>query len=124
MILSAAVMAALGLGMSFLPQELLATLGVPDADARLVVLVQVVGALYLGFAILDWMARGNPMGGIYSRPLVTGNLLHFAAAAIALVKATFAGGRGPAELVLTLTYVVLAIWFGAVLLSSPVRSAT
>lgn len=123
MILSAIVMGVLGVGLSFLPQELLGALGVPAAEGAIVLIAQVMGALYLGFATIDWMARGIPIGGIYSRPLAMGNFLHFAVAAIALTKALPGGARGPGELVLTITYVILAVWFGALLFSSPVRGA-
>jgi hypothetical protein len=117
-------MGALGLGMSFLPQELLGALGAPGASGAMVVIAQVIGALYLGFAMLNWMARGNPIGGIYSRPIAMGNFLHFTVAAIALAKALLAGASGPARIGLTAMYVILAVWFGAVLFTSPVRGET
>jgi hypothetical protein len=77
MTLSAALTAALGVGGSFLPQEILARFeSAPDWFPILV--VQVAGALYLAFAILNWMARGNLIGGIYASPLALGNFMHFA----------------------------------------------
>lgn len=115
---SAALMALLGLALSFLPQEILAVAGV-EAEGPAVVLAQVLGALYLGFAILNWMARGLLLGGIYARPLVLGNFLHFAVVAIVLVK-VLAAGSAPAVLWAgTVVYVVFAVWFGGVLFIHP-----
>ena len=47
---------------------------------------QACGVLYLGFAILNWMAKDDLIGGIYSRPVAMGNFLHFFTIAMALVK--------------------------------------
>jgi len=109
---SALVMAALGVAATFLPQEIIAALG--GSGRTLPLLVQVLGAAYLGFAMLNWMAKESLIGGIYSRPVSMGNFLHFAVAGIALVKAVAAGERAVAVLVCTAIYVVFAVAFGAV----------
>ena len=109
---SALVMAALGVAATFLPQEIIAALG--GSGRTLPLLVQVLGAAYLGFAMLNWMAKESLIGGIYSRPVSMGNFLHFAVAGIALVKAVVAGERAVAVLVCTAIYVVFAVAFGAV----------
>jgi len=31
----------------------------------------------LGFSILNWMSKASLIGGIYNKPLLIGNLLHF-----------------------------------------------
>jgi hypothetical protein len=90
---SAVAMGALGAAASFLPQEILQRAGLASTGPA-VLGVQVLGALYLGFAMLNWMARANLIGGIYGRPVAMGNLLHFTVAALALVKsAAAAPGR-------------------------------
>jgi len=109
---SALVMAALGVTATFLPQEIIDALG--GNGRTLPLLVQVLGATYLGFAMLNWMAKESLIGGIYSRPVSMGNFLHFAVAGIALVKAVAAGERAVATLVCTAIYVVFAVAFGAV----------
>ena len=109
---SALVMAALGVAATFLPQEIIAALG--GSGRTLPLLVQVLGATYLGFAMLNWMAKESLIGGIYSRPVSMGNFLHFAIAGIALVKAVVAGERAVAILACTAIYVVFAVAFGAV----------
>lgn len=118
---SALTMFAAGLALSFLPQELLTAIGAAPVPL-LILLLQVTGALYLGFAMLDWMNRGNLVGGIYGRPLVVGNLLHFAAVAIAVLKLVAVGERAPAVLAAGVVYVVLALGFARALVTNPVAS--
>lgn len=112
-------MAAAGILASFMPQEILAHYGVRP-DARAVLLIQIVGALYLGFAILNWTARSNLIGGIYSRPVALGNFLHFAVVAVALLKAVIGRSLQSREIIVAaLIYSVLAVWFGLVVFTSP-----
>lgn len=82
---SAVFMALVGLGAAFYPDEILQHLGY-SAEGLGVVLVKVLGGLYLGFAILNWMARHNPIGGIYSRPVAMANFVHFLAVALTFVR--------------------------------------
>jgi len=110
---SAAFMAALGLATSFLPQEILAHLGT-RADAANTLILQIVGALWFGFALLNWSARGNLIGGIYSRPIALGNFVHFAMVSITLIK-LISADAAPYLLVGTACYALLAIGFGLVL---------
>ena len=123
MILSALWMALLGLAASFLPQELLAHFGFgPDRHAAL--LIQVLGAAYLGFAMLNWMARHNLIGGVYSRPVAMGNMFHFVVAALALLKAVFGGSARSTEMMAaTLVYCMFAVWFGVVVFTHPLAKA-
>ena len=117
MISSAALMAVIGLGMSFMPQEILGMHG-SVADNATVLLVQMAGAVYLGFAMLNWMARGILIGGIYARPVALGNFLHFMMVAITLTKAAAAFAVLPLA-ISAAVFSVFAIWFGAVLFKPP-----
>lgn len=114
---AAVTMGAAGLLLQFAPVEVMHALGAaPDAVVPL--LAQVTGALLLGFAMTDWMSRGARMGGIYARPLVTGNLLHFVTGGLALLK----GASASSSLALwgvTAIYAALAIAFTIVLLTHP-----
>jgi len=118
MIVSAMVMAALGLAASFVPREILIAVGARP-DALEVLLVQVAGALYLGFAMLNWMARGNLIGGIYGRPVAFGNFMHFTVVALAMLKALIVGPRPPVIIVGATVYWVLCVGFGWVLFTPP-----
>lgn len=121
MVASAAWMGILGAGVSFFPQEILAAVSIP-VTATAVLLLQVTGALYLGFAVLNWMARGNLIGGIYSRPVALGNFLHFGIVALTLIKAILNGQREPALIAVAAIYLLLGFSFGTILFSSPVRA--
>ena len=87
---SAVFMGFLGATATFLPQEILVRAGAPPVGSS-VVFIQIAGALYLGFAMLNWMAQGNVIGGIYSRPVAIGNLAHFTIGGLGLLKAILAG---------------------------------
>jgi hypothetical protein len=117
--LSAAFMALLGLAASFLPVEILAAAGGDDSLVPILA-IQIAGALYLGFALVNWMARGILIGGIYARPLALGNFMHFGVAAISLAKAYGAAPWTPV-LALLVPYAVFAAWFGAVLFTHPLK---
>lgn len=82
---SAVFLALVGIAAFFVPQEMLQYVGAPPAKAS-VVFVEMLGAVYLGLAMLNWMARGNAIGGIYSRPVALGNFTHFFAAAVTMLK--------------------------------------
>lgn len=111
-------MAVLGLGATFFPQEALAYTGAgPEGPG--VLAIQVAGALYLGFAFLNWMAQANLIGGIYSRPVAVGNFCHFTMAALALVKGVLAGQHAAVVVGGAGTYAVFAIMFGLVLFGRP-----
>jgi hypothetical protein len=118
MSVTAVVLGALGLGATFLPQELLRLAGAAESGP-LVALVQLLGAVWFGFAMLDWMARESLLGGIYGRPLVVGNLAHFVIAGTALLKLVV---RDPQARTLwpgAVLFCLLAIAFGAVLFRHP-----
>lgn len=108
---SALFLGLLGIGASFVPQVILSHFGAP-IEGLPVVLVEVTGALYLGFAILNWMARDKAIGGIYSRPVALGNFFHFVLVAVVLLEELIRGQTGTAFVVGTGAYVVFAACFG------------
>lgn len=118
LVASALLLGALGLLGTFLPAEALGWAGTPTT-APLVLLVQVTGALYLGFAALDWMSREHLLGGIYGRPLTVGNLMHFLVAALAMVRVVGGGGAHPVLWALTALYALMAAAYAVVLFRHP-----
>jgi hypothetical protein len=118
MTLSAILMALLGIAATFLPQEILSSFGAAPRGLEMLQ-VQILGALYLGCAILNWMARANLIGGIYSRPVAMGNFVHFAVVAVTLLKALIAGERAEAVLIGAVLYSIFAVWFGLVVFTHP-----
>lgn len=116
---SAFVMGAAGIAASFLPTGLLEALGTaPATPLRL--MVQLLGALLFGFAMINWAARGSAMGGIYGRPIAIGNLTHFVIGGLALSKAVLDGATEPAVMVAAAVYVLFAVAFALVVFRSPV----
>ena len=120
---SALALGLLGFLGSFMPDRVLGWLNAPASPA-LMLLVQVLGALYLGFAILNWMARGNLIGGIYSRPVAIGNLLHFVSGGLAMIKLLARAPELQALWALALIYAIFAACFAVVLFRHPGRAGS
>jgi len=76
MILSAAVLGITGMTLTFMPAEILAYAHILAAKPLQFVL-QAAGALYIGFAMLNWMSKGAVIGGIYNKPIALANFTHF-----------------------------------------------
>ncbi|HEY4247104.1 MAG TPA: hypothetical protein VGM64_09625 [Lacunisphaera sp.] len=107
---SSVVLAVTGLVTSFAPVELLTALKTTSTNP-LPVIIQLLGALYLGFALMNWMAKGSLIGGIYARPLSVGNCLHFTVGTLALFKHQLAiGFHGPMTIALVV-YAIFALAF-------------
>ena len=105
-----------GMVLSFLPQEVSNGLGMPGSAA---IFLQVLGALYLGFALINWTAKANLIGGIYSRPVALGNLAHFVVGALALAKLTFKDTSLNYLWVAALVYSAFAFLFAYVFFTTP-----
>lgn len=116
MIASAAVLVAFGLVLSFAPEEAIVYLG-GTVQGFETLLVQLAGALYLGFAITNWTAKGMVLGGIYGRALVLGNFLHFTIGALALLKVASGTAQSPVVWAMAAVYAVFAVLFFRLLFS-------
>ena len=82
-----------------------------------------MSALYLGFGILNWMAKGTLIGGIYNKPIAIGNLMHFGVGAIALVKVV-SNIQTHTEIVISLTviYVIFSFLFVYIFRTNPSKT--
>jgi hypothetical protein len=77
----------------------------------------------LGFGILNWMAKGTLIGGIYNRPIPIGNFMHFGVGAIALVKVVSKIETHSGIIIsLTAVYVVFAVLFAYIFRTNPIRT--
>jgi len=85
MVASAIFLAVLGVLTTFFPYEVLARHGT-EPDGPTVLLIEMMGATYLGFALLNYAARGVIIGGVYARPLALGNFLHFMMVTVTLAR--------------------------------------
>jgi hypothetical protein len=120
---SAALMAVGGVFLQFFPHEILNYLESPSTGINSLFL-QLVGALYLGLAATNWMAKSVLIGGIYARPLAIGNFAHFLIGALALIKYAFAqqpGLSSPVIWVLAIIYSLFAVIFGYVFFTHPLK---
>lgn len=121
MIATAVYLGIAGLGLTFLPQEIVRFFEV-ETNQTFILALQILGSLYLGFGMMNWMGRKSLIGGIYSRPLVFGNLLHFLVSAFALIK--MVGKYTETQFVVILTisivYSIFALCFGYLLRTSPI----
>lgn len=114
-------MAVCGILFQFVPHEISNTFNV-DSSGIVPLFVQIIGAMYLGFAMMNWMAKSVLVGGIYARPLAMGNLLHFTIGALALLKFAFSAPNLLSIWIATVIYSILAILFGIVLFTHPQKS--
>ena len=125
---TALVLGGAGIAASFMPHDILVGLGLAPV-VPLPLLVQLLGALLFGFAMLNWLAKDMSIGGIYGRPIIVGNLAHFVIGALTLLKASVggdsvvlwsAGGVHPRRTIaLSGVYAFFATWFGLVLFKRP-----
>lgn len=124
MISSCIFLGAVGITLTFVPDEIISSLSVAPNQISTLSL-ELLGALYLGFAILNWMAKESVIGGIYNRPIAIGNFMHFVVGALALVKIV-GSIQTPTEAVIALTvvYSVFALLFGYVFRTNPAMKKT
>lgn len=119
---SAIILAIIGILLSFFPQE---TADYFDIESNMITILflKILSALYLGFGILNWMAKGTIIGGIYNRPIAIGNMMHFGVGAIALAKVA-SGIQTHSEIIIALTavYVIFAVLFAYVFRTHPGKS--
>lgn len=119
MTVSAIVLGGAGIALIFAPEEAVRFFMV-GADKQAVLFIQIIGAAYFAFAMLNWMTKDNAIGGIYNRPIAIANVTHFGIAGLALVKALAANPNLPYQWwALTAFYAVFAIAFGIVFLRHP-----
>ena len=119
MISSCIFLGAQGIILTFMTDEIISGLSIIPEPIS-ILLLQLLGALYLGFAMLNWMAKDSLIGGIYNRPIAIGNFMHFLVGALALIKIiTKIHTHSEIVISLTIVYSVFAILFGYVFRTNP-----
>jgi hypothetical protein len=111
MTVSSFVLGLAGLMLLFAPQEALAALRVPLATP-LPILVQLAGALYVSFSVMNWTAKDSLIGGIYARPISLANFAHFFVGTLVLVKAQLSRESRMVTVGVLIGYVIFAMLFG------------
>ncbi len=116
---SSLAMGAAGLAFTFIPEEVLKLLQ-SEINRPSNLLPQITGALYVGFAMLNWMNRYSVIGGIYNKPTVMANFAHFFIGAMALIKGMRANpGQSSLLWVITVVYILFAVIFGWLFYKNP-----
>lgn len=111
-----------GIILIFLPEEIANYAGFASTNFNLL-LLQVLGALYFAFALLNWMAKANLIGGIYSKPVAIGNFAHFFIAGLTIVKSAFVSQHVIALWIGAIIYCIFAILFAIVVFGNPLKEA-
>ena len=119
MTISAIFLAVNGFGFSFFPNEISVLLTNTDNHIFILIL-QILGALYLGFSYINWMSKNSLIGGIYNKPILIGNTLHFLTASMAMIKLVFKFENN-LQLIIpyTMIYCLFTLFFGYVFFSNP-----
>ncbi|HRH48977.1 MAG TPA: hypothetical protein PLP23_09505 [Panacibacter sp.] len=108
-----------GIAFTFLPGEILNYTDM-KANGPLLLLLQILGALYFAFAMLNWMTKTSIIGGIYNRPIAVANFTHFFIGAMALMKGILSNPALPIGIwAIAIVYAIFAISFGLIFLRSP-----
>jgi len=108
-----------GIILTFLPQEILRSFGL-EATKSLQILVQIIGALYFAFGMLNWMTKASLIGGIYNRPIAVANFSHFFIAGLALIKGLISNPALPGIIwIMGIIYSVFALSYGILLFRHP-----
>ena len=119
MIISAIFLAFNGFGFSFFPNEISVLLSKND-NHFFILILQILGALYLGFSYINWMSKNSLIGGIYNKPLLIGNILHFLTASMAMIKLIFKFENNLKLIIpYTIIYCLFTLFFGYVFFSNP-----
>jgi hypothetical protein len=115
---AAFVLGSVGVACLFAPDLVLGSIA-GDISPGAMLLAQVLGTLSLGFAALDWMWKGNRLGGIYGRPIVLANVLHFVSTTLVMFKALSREPALRALWPLAALYAVFGLGFFVLLFRDP-----
>lgn len=118
---SALTLALAGVSLTFLPAEIGNYL-VAGSSKLPAIILQLLGAAYFGFAMINWMVKENIIGGIYNRPIALGNFIHFFMGGVALIKIVFANQEVIFLWIASIVYLLFTISFGLVLFTHPLKS--
>ena len=107
---SALILGLAGVLALFAPDVLLSTQGAA-VTGNLSVMIQLMGALYFSFALMNWTAKDSLIGGIYARPVSLANFSHFFAGVLLLLKHQLSSEMNLSTLAVLIVYAVYAACF-------------
>ena len=122
LIISAVYMALIGLGHLFAPVAMSAGVVPSDASSGLIAFLRHYAALFIGVAVMNWMAR-NSEASTARNAIVLANIVVFGLAAI-LDVLTVISGAGAAGLVpAAINLVIAAAFFWAGRIKLPTKTS-
>jgi len=117
---SALTLGTSGIILTFIPETILNLLTINSNEAALF-MMQIIGALFFAFGMLNWMTKASVIGGIYNRPIAVANFTHFLIAGLALTKGLIANPKLPFIIwVIGGFYFIFMILFGLILFRHPI----
>lgn len=123
MISSTFLTGVFGLSATLFPKIILSIAEV-NSNWFLILIVQIAGILYLGFSIMNWIAKSALNGSVYTRLLLKGNLFHFTVTALVLFKTAIGNHYSDYILSAAILYSMFAILFGFALLTNTNKKAS
>lgn len=121
MAISAVSMAVVGISANFAPGEILVLLSMPALHST-TLLIQIMGAMYFAFAMINWFAKDNLIGGVYGKPIAIGNFAHFSISFLALIKSNAVVSHSLAFWFITVTYFIFSVIFGYITFGNVAKS--
>ena len=107
---SSLTLGSAGIFALFAPENLLALLDA-SPENPLAMLIQLLGALYFSFALMNWTAKDSAIGGIYARPVSLGNFAHFFSGTLILAKYMQSSEFNLSILLALVVYTIFAVIF-------------
>ena len=119
---SSIILGATGIMLTFAPDLVLSNLNV-DTSQTALLLGQVMGGMYFGYSMLNWMTKESLIGGIYNRPIAIANFTHFLIAGLSIGKRLISNPDLPRALWATgVVYAILGLLFIMILFRHPINS--
>jgi hypothetical protein len=116
-------LAVIALPCIFIPDEVLKNVILAENEYVLL-MVQILGGLLFGFAVVNWMSRAVIMGGIYGKAIYMGNLAQFMVGALALLKWNVKNGfPSGILLVILIGYMIFLVLYLMIFFKSPKMAA-
>ena len=110
MTISSLTLGLAGIFALFAPDVLLRMFNV-SASGSLSMLIQLLGALYFSFALMNWTAKDSTIGSIYARPISLANFSHFFSGTLILAKYLLANEFNLTIVLALIVYIVFALIF-------------
>lgn len=107
---SSLILGLAGMVNLFAPDSLLSILNMP-VSAQSLLSIQMMGALYFSFALMNWAAKDSAIGGVYARPVSLGNFGHFLVGTLLLAKYQISNPVNAVIVVALVMYAVFASLF-------------